>query len=356
MQKTLTEIAALVQGDVVGDGRTLITGIGGLKDARPGDLTFLANPKYLPLLVQTAAAAVITSRDIARASKPIVRTDHPSLAFARIAETLFPPAHRHPQGVHATAVVSPRATLGRGVALGPHVVVEDEAVIGDGVVLYAGVYVGARARIGGQTLIYPNVVIREDAVIGRRVIIHGGTVIGADGFGFGTVDGIHHKIPQRGTVVIEDDVEIGANCAIDRARFDVTRVGRGTKIDNLVHIAHNVIIGEHALLVAQVGISGSTTLGHHVTLGGQVGVVGHVTIGDHAVVGAQGGVTKSMPPGGYWWGTPARDLAQWKQMYGATQLLPKWQARVAALTKQVEQLKEQRDGTTPAHDRARHAR
>ena len=340
MQKTLTEIAALIQGDVVGDGRTLVTGIGGLKDAQPGDLAFLANPKYRPLLERTAAAAVITSRDITRSSKPIVRTDHPSLAFARIAEIFFPPAHRHPQGIHATAVVSPRATLGRGVALGPHVVVEDEAAIGDGAVLYAGVYVGARARIGEQTLIYPNVVLREDVTIGRRVIIHGGTVIGADGFGFGTVDGVHHKIPQRGTVVIEDDVEIGANCTVDRARFDVTRVGRGTKIDNLVHIAHNVTVGEHSLLVAQVGISGSTTLGHHVTLGGQVGVVGHVTIGDHAVVGAQGGVTKSMPPGSHWWGTPARDLAQWKKIYGYVQVLPKLYARVDALARQGKRPKE----------------
>ena len=356
MQQTLKEIATLVHGEVVGDERTIITGIGGIKEARAGDLTFLANVKYLPLLKRTAAAAVITSREIARAPKPIIRTENPSLAFSQVVEALFPPAAPHPRGTHPAAVVSPRARLGRDVAVGPHAVIEDDAVIGDGVVLSAGVYVGQGVRIGEQTLIYPLVVMREGTAIGRRVIIHGGTVIGSDGFGFETVGGVHHKIPQRGTVVIEDDVEIGANCTIDRARFGVTRIGRGTKIDNLVHIAHNVTIGEHSLLVAQVGISGSTTLGHHVTLAGQVGVVGHVTIGDHTIVGAQGGITKSVPAGSYWWGTPARDMEQWKKIYALTQLLPKLHARIDALTTRVDQLKEERHGATATDHCTRHAR
>lgn len=356
MQKTLKEIAALVRGEVVGDERTVVTGIGGLKDAQAGDLTFLANAKYLPLLAQTAAAAVITARDVAGAPKPIIRTDNPSLAFAQAADALLPPPRRHPQGIHPTAVVSPRATIGRAVALGPHVVVEEDAAIGDGSILYAGVYVGAGTRIGERALIYPRVVIREEVAIGRRVIIHSGTVLGADGFGFETVGGVHHKIPQRGTVVIEDDVEIGANCAIDRARFGVTCIGRGTKLDNLVHIAHNVTVGDHALLVAQVGISGSTTLGHHVTLAGQVGVVGHVTIGDGAAAGAQSGVTKSIPAGESWWGFPARRMDDAKQAYACVYLLPKLFKRVDALVKQVEALEQASHGPTATDHRARHAR
>ena len=357
MQKTLKEIAVLVHGDVVGDERTVVTGIGGLKEARPGDLTFLANTRYLPLLRTTAASAVITSRDVPHAAKPIIRTDHPSLAFAEASKLFAPPsATHHPQGIHPTAILSPRATIGRDVAIGPYVVVEAGAVIGDRAILYPCVYVGHGARVGEETLIYPQVMIRDGVTIGRRVVIHSGTVIGSDGFGFETVDGVHRKIPQTGTVVIEDDVELGANVSIDRARFGVTRIGQGTKVDNLVHIAHNVTVGPHSLLIAQVGISGSTTLGHHVTLAGQVGVVGHITIGDRAVVGAQGGVTKSIPAGEAWWGYPARPMDEMKKSYACVNLLPKLFKRVDALAKQVKALEQPSHGSSATHRRARRAR
>ena len=356
MTKTVGEIAALVRGDVVGDPRTVVTGICGIKEAREGDLTFVANTRYLPLLQTTGASAVITSREVARAPKPIIRTDNPSLAFAQAADALAPQAAHHPQGVHPTAVVAPTARIGRGVSLGAHVIVEDGAAIGDGAILYAGVYVGRGVQVGAQALLYPSVVLREGVTIGRRVIIHGGAVIGSDGFGFETVGGVHYKIPQHGTVAVEDDVEIGANVTIDRARFGQTRIGRGTKIDNLVHIAHNVVVGEHSLLVAQAGISGSTTLGRQVTLAGQVGVVGHITIGDQAIVGAQGGVTKSIPAGQFWWGTPARPMEQVKKAHACAQRLPELYKRVDVLTKQVASLEKRRHGATAAHHRARRAR
>ena len=356
MQMTLKEIATLIRGEVVGDERTVVSGIGGIKEARPGDLTFLSNARYLPLLQTTAASAVITSRDVQQAGKPIIRTDNPSLAFAEAAKILTPMDVHHPQGIHPTAVISERARVGRGVAVGPYVVIDDGAEIGERTILYPFVYVGRDARIGAESLLYPQVMLREGVTVGRRVIIHSGAVIGSDGFGFETVDGVHHKIPQTGTVVIEDDVELGANVSIDRARFGITRIGQGTKVDNLVHIAHNVTVGPHALLIAQVGISGSTTLGHHVTLAGQVGVVGHITIGDHAVVGAQGGVTKSVPAGEVWWGYPARPMDEVKKSYASVKLLPKLFKRVDALTKQVEALEKASHGSSATHRRARRAR
>ncbi len=356
MQKTLKEIAALIHGEVVGDERTMVSGIGGIKEARPGDLTFLSNARYRPLLRTTAASAVITSREVQRAGKPIIRTDHPSLAFAEAAKVLAPQDVHHPQGIHPAALISARAHVGRDVAIGPYVVVEDGARIGDRTILYPFVYVGRDARIGEGSLLYPQVMLREGVTVGRRVIIHSGTVIGSDGFGFETIDGVHHKIPQTGTVVVEDDVELGANVSIDRARFGVTRIGQGTKVDNLVHIAHNVTVGPSALLVAQVGISGSTTLGHHVTLAGQVGVVGHITIGDRAVAGAQSGVTKSIPAGETWWGFPARRMDEAQKAYACMYLLPKLFKRVDALAKQVEALETPSHGQPATHRRARRAR
>ena len=349
--KTLKEIAALVGGEVVGDERLAVRGISGIREAREGDLTFLANAHYARLLETTGASAVIVSREVTRAIKPIIRTDNPSLAFAQAAELLAPLATHHPHGVHPSAVVSPRAQLGRGVAVGPLAVVEDEAVIADGAILYAHVYVGHGARVGAGSVLYPQVVLRDGVRVGARAIIHSGTVIGSDGFGFETVQGVHRKILQLGDVVIEDDVEIGANCTIDRARFGTTRIGRGTKLDNLVHVAHNVTVGEHSLLVAQVGISGSVTLGHHVTLAGQVGVAGHVEIGDHVVVGAQAGVIKSLPGGAAYWGMPARPMDEAKQVYALMQRLPHMKARVDALVQRLERL-EQRHGTAATNDRA----
>lgn len=322
IRKTLKEVAQLIDGEVVGDEDVVITGISGIKEAQDGDLTFLANPKYIHLMDVTKATAIITSREIKSAPKPIIRTDNPSLAFAKMVSFLAPNEQVHPSGIHPTAVIGQNVKLGRDVALQPHVVLSDHVELGDRTVVYAGCYVGHHAKIGADCLIYPNVSIRERIEIGDRVVIHSGSVIGSDGFGFATVKGVHHKIPQIGTVVVEDDVEIGANVTIDRARFGKTLIGRGTKIDNLVQIAHNVTIGENSIIVAQAGISGSTMIGKNVTLAGQAGLVGHITIGDNAVIAGQAGVTKSVPPDTCVSGYPAKPHDKAKRINACVQKLP----------------------------------
>ncbi|MFH0912684.1 MAG: UDP-3-O-(3-hydroxymyristoyl)glucosamine N-acyltransferase [Candidatus Omnitrophota bacterium] len=338
MPRTLKEIAGLLDGELIGNADTLITGISGIKEAQAGDITFLANPKYLSLLEKTRASAVITSKDITAAPKPIIRTENPSLAFARMVSLMAPCQIKHPKGIHPSAILGKDVSLGRDVAIGPYAVIEDNVSIGDETVIYSGCFIGHHSRIENNSLIYPNVSIRERVSIGSRVIIHSGTVIGSDGFGFATIEGLHHKIPQIGTVEIGDDVEIGANVTIDRARFDKTVIGRGTKIDNLVQIAHNVITGESCIIVAQVGISGSTTVGNNVVLAGQVGIVGHVSIGDNAVVMAQSGVSKSIPAGTMVWGYPAKPASTAKRVNACVQNLPRLYETIVGLKKKIEEL------------------
>lgn len=338
MRKTLKEIAELIGGEVIGDAGTVITGVAGIKEAREGDITFVANSKYLPLINETRASAVITSKDTSAAVRPIIRTENPSLAFAKIVSIISPCELKHPEGIHPSAILGRNVLLGAGAAIGPYTVIEDDVSIGDKTIIYANCYVGHNTRIGNNALIYSNVSIRERTTIGSRVIIHSGTVIGSDGFGFATIDGRHHKIPQIGTVEIADDVEIGANVTIDRARFDKTIIGKGTKIDNLVQIAHNVVIGENSLIVAQAGISGSTTIGKGVTLAGQAGLVGHITVGDGAIVAAQGGVTKSVPPNTLVSGYPAKPHDIAKRINACVQNLPKLYKTVTELKKKIEEL------------------
>ncbi len=344
MRKTLREIAELIGGEVVGDGDIVITGVSGIKEAAEGDIAFLANPKYQPLLESTKAAAVITSRDILKAPKPIIRIENPSLAFAKVVELAMPERNRHPRGIHPTAVIGRNVTLGKDIGIGAYVVIDDGASIGDRTVVYPGCYIGRDSRVGCDTLIYANVSVREEIIIGDRVIIHSGTVIGSDGFGFATIDGVHHKIPQVGTVVVEDDVEIGANVTIDRARFDKTVIGKGTKIDNLVQIAHNVEVGENSIIVAQVGISGSTVIGRNVTLAGQVGIVGHITIGDRAIVAAQSGVSKSVPADTMVWGYPAKPMAGALRVNACVQNLPRLFKTIDELKKKIAELEEKLKG------------
>ena len=349
MRKTLREVAQLVDGDVVGDETVVITGVCGIREAREGDLTFIANSKYIPLMRQTKASAIITSREIRQAPKPIVRTDNPDLAFAKMVSLLAPNETVHPRGIHPTAVIGKNVKLGKEVTIQPYGVIGDNAVIGDRTILYTGVFVGEGAKIGNDTLIYPHVTVRERVEIGHRVIIHSGTVIGSDGFGFSTVKGVHVKIPQIGIVKIEDDVEIGANVTIDRARFGVTQIKRGTKIDNLVQIAHNAVIGEHSIIVAQAGVSGSTTIGNGVILAGQAGVVGHIEVGDNTIVGAQSGVSKSVAPNSVVLGSPAKPIRQFKEVNARIQRIPKLYQEVRVLAKRVDELEKLRQVKAKGH-------
>ena len=344
MQKTLKEIAALIDGEVVGNDSIVITGISGIEEAGEGDITFLSNPKYLPFIRKTRASAIITSKDIKTSPKPIIRTDNPSLAFAKIVSSIVPSELKHPKGIHPTVVLGKDVSLGRDVAVGPYTVIEDNVSVGDNTIIYTGCYVGLKTKIGNNTIIYSNVSIRERMSIGNRVVIQSGTVIGSDGFGFVTIDGKHCRIPQVGTVVIEDDVEIGANVTIDRARFDKTVIGRGTKIDNLVQIAHNVTVGQNCFIVAQVGISGSTTIGDNAILAGQVGIVGHIKIGDNSIVMAQSGVNRSVPSGATFWGYPARPQELAKRVNACVQNLPRLYNTITELKKKIEELEKQIKG------------
>ena len=346
MRKTLKEIAELINGEVVGDGGIIITGIAGIKEAVKGDITFVANPKYLPLLKKTRASAVITSRELKNAPKPIIRTENPSLAFSEIVSLANMQTVKRLLGIHPTAILGEGVSLGKDVAIGAYTVIEDEVSIGNKTVIYAGCYVGEHCKIGEDSVIYPHVSIRENVTIGKRVIIHSGTVIGSEGFGFLTLEGKHQRIPQMGGVVIEDDVDIGSNVTIDRARFDKTIIGRGTKIDNLVQIAHNVAIGENSLIIAQVGIAGSVTIGKNVTLAGQAGLAGHISVGDGAVVAAKAGVTKSVPAHTTVFGYPAKPHNIAKRVNACVQNLPKLYDTVAQLKKKIGVLEKKRKWKT----------
>ncbi len=338
MEITLRELANIVGGDLSGDGSVLVRGVAGIKEAREGDITFLANPRYSKFLETTEAAAVIAPPGTDSSHRPLILSDNPYLTFVKAVEFFVPNKNNYPRTVHPAAVVAPTAEIGVGVHIGACTVIEEGARIGDGTVVLAGTYIGRDTELGKECLIYPNVTIREEIKIGNRVIVHSGAIIGSDGFGFAKDGEIYRKIPQIGSVLIEDDVEIGANVTIDRATTGTTVVGRGTKIDNLVQIAHNVVISENCILVAQVGIGGSTELGKGVSMAGQAGAVGHIKIGDGAVVAAQAGVTKSVPPQTMVSGYPAREHGQAKKIYASLQKLPELVKRIADLTERITKL------------------
>lgn len=346
----LQELASIVGGEVVGDGSIEIRGVAGIKEAVPGEITFLANPRYESYLATTRASAVIAAGNGGFAGS-LILIDNPYLAFLKVVR-LFAgnPREIYPRGIDPTAVVGRGVEFGDDVAVGPYVVIEDGSRIGHGTTIRPFVCIGAGVRIGDDCLIYPGVSIRERCRLGNRVIVHSNAVIGSDGFGYATEDGEHHKIPQIGIVEIEDDVEIGANTTIDRATTGTTTIRRGTKIDNLVQIAHNVVVGEDSVIAAQAGISGSTELGRNVVLAGQAGLVGHITIGDGARVGAQGGVTKSVPPGVSVSGYPAREHSFARKICAATAKLPDLIREFRELQSRVEALEKGTERGTPAED------
>ncbi|MFH0753970.1 MAG: UDP-3-O-(3-hydroxymyristoyl)glucosamine N-acyltransferase [Candidatus Omnitrophota bacterium] len=328
------------RGRVVGDGALLVQGVSGIKEAQPGDITFLANPKYAALACATLASAIVVGRDVLVEGKSVIQVDDPSRAFtlvvAMVKEDLTPTI----VGIHPSAVVDPTAVLGDGVGIGPHVVIEKHVAIGAGTIICAGSYIGQKTTLGKKCLIYPNVTIREGCSLGDNIVIHSSTVIGADGFGYSTVGDIHVKIPQSGSVVVEDDVEIGACVTIDRARFDRTLIGHGTKIDNLVHIAHNVQVGQNCMIIALAGIAGSAVIGNNAIIAGQVGVAGHLHIGERVMVAAQSGVTKDIPAGTKLFGTPAQEYKAYVREAGFIGRLPKYVQRITALEEKIKMLEE----------------
>lgn len=338
MRVTVAEVATLVKGTVVGDPTQLLTGVSSLTEATPGDITFLANPKYAPFLADCRASAVLVGIKQEQNRFVQIVVANPDYAFAQVVDAYGPRPVVLPEGVHPTAVIGEGVHLGKGIAVGAFAVVADGATLGDGCRIYPHTFVGTEASLGNDCILYPHVTVRERCALGDRVIIHSGAVIGSDGFGYASVEGVHHKIPQVGIVVVGDDVEIGANSTIDRARFGRTVIGTGTKIDNLVQIAHNVEIGEHCIIVAQVGVAGSTRLGRGVTLAGQAGLAGHITIGDHAIVAGQSGVSKNVPPRAVVQGYPAQDLKRHQTQEIALRRLPGTLGQVKALEQRVAEL------------------
>ncbi len=335
----LKEIADLVEGEVTGDDQIMITGINSLEEASQGQISFYADPRYRERLKKTNASALLVSKVTDLYAGPQVVVSSPALAYAKVAR-FFAPSLPEFSGISEKAFIHQRCQIGENVSIYPLVYVGEEVVIGDHTTLYPGVYVGDRVKIGSRSVIYPNVSILHDCVIGSEVIIHAGTVIGSDGFGFVRDGHINVKIPQIGYVQIDDQVEIGANNAIDRAALGKTWIKRGVKTDNLVQVGHNVVIGEDTIIVALTGISGSTHIGRGVIIGGQVGINDHISIGDGAMIGSQSGVPKSISPGEVVSGTPAMPHRIWLRTSGLIPRLPQFYDRLRRLEKKVEEREE----------------
>jgi UDP-3-O-[3-hydroxymyristoyl] glucosamine N-acyltransferase len=318
----LHEIAQILGCELAGDGDLEITGVAGLDEAGPSELTFLSNPKYSRKVETTRAGAIIVGRNAGPQKISALRSENPYLDFARALELFYQPPRPAP-GVHPTAVIAATATLGDGASVGPYVVVGERVRIGRNAVLHPQVTIYEGVEIGDDFCAHSHAVVREFCRIGHRVVLQNGAVIGGDGYGFARrADGAHHKIPQAGIVVIEDDVEIQALTCIDRAAVGETRIGRGTKIDNLVQIGHACRVGENAIICSQAGVAGSTSLGNNVILAGQVGIINHLTIGDNVVVTAQSGVGHDVKAGEKISGSPAFDNTQWLRAVSVFQRLP----------------------------------
>lgn len=341
---TILELATLTNAQFTPgaqEASAVVSGVSSLEDARSGDVTFFANPKYLAAVRSTQATAVLVPNDFPEENLPaiLLRVENPSVAFTLAAQHLIPPAVAYPAGVHPTAVLGENVEVDPTASIQPFVVLEADVKVGAGTVVGAHCFIGRGARLGSGCRIHPQAFIAERTVIGDRVIIHSGAVIGSDGFGFNLVDGRHVKIPQIGHVQIDDDVEIGAGTTIDRARFGRTWIQVGAKIDNLVQIAHNVVIGPHCLIISQTGISGSARLGSHVTLAGQVGVVGHVTVGDRVVVAAKSGISKDVAADVTLFGMIGIPIAEGRKILAHYHRLPATAVRLKMLEAEVAELR-----------------
>jgi UDP-3-O-[3-hydroxymyristoyl] glucosamine N-acyltransferase len=334
MPFTAAEIARSIGGEVVGDASVILQGFAPAEHARAGDLTFAENEDFFTRAEKSAATAIIADSRFSSTSKILIRVPNARIAFAK-AMSLFFPERTYAAGTHPTAVVAASATVDASAHIGPHCVVGERVTIGAKSVLQACVSVGDDSKLGDEVNLFPNVTLYPRTEIGARVRIHAGTVVGSDGFGYVLDGGAHRKVPQIGNVIIGDDVELGANVAIDRGALGSTIIGKGSKIDNLVQIAHNVEIGEGSILISQVGIAGSAKLGNYVVLAGQVGIAGHLKIGNQVTVAAKSGVMHDIPDGETWLGIPAQPNKQTKRQMIAIQHLPELLRRVALLEKQI---------------------
>ncbi len=339
IRRSLGELAALVGGEVAGDPNVGVTGAADIGDAREGDIVFAESAKHLERALRSPAVAVIALPGAVNSSKSLIRTPNPRLAFARILGALAP-RRRHLPGIHETSCIGANLQVGQGAYVGFHAFVGDDVILGDDVEIHPHAYVGDNVRVGSNSVLHPFVAVLDDVTIGDNVTIHAGTVVGADGFGYTPVGAEHYKIPQVGEVVIEDNVEIGANCTIDRARTGKTVIGRGTKIDNLVHIAHNVTIGRNCIVVAQVGVSGSVHIGDNVIFGGQAGVRDHVNIGDNCMVCARAGITSNLPSGSFVSGFPAGPHKEQMRAQAAVLRLPELMKAYRDLERRIKILEE----------------
>jgi UDP-3-O-[3-hydroxymyristoyl] glucosamine N-acyltransferase len=334
MPFTALEIAKHVGGEVVGDNTAILKNFAPIERAQAGDLTFAENETYFARAEQSAATAIIADKHFKSAKKILIRAPNARIAFAK-ALALFFPEQKFAAGIHPTAVIASSAHIDASAHIGPHCVVGERVKIGAGSVLQGGNFIGNDSKLGNDVNLFPNITIYPRTEIGQRVRIHANTVIGSDGFGYVQDGGIHRKVPQIGNTLIGDDVEIGAGVTIDRGALGSTIIGKGTKIDNLVQVAHNVEIGEYSLLVAQSGVAGSAKLGNYVVIAGQAGISGHLKIGNQVIIGAKSGVMNDIPDGGKWMGIPAQPDKQTKRQMIAIQLLPELLKRVAELEKQL---------------------
>ncbi len=334
----LHELAQCIHTPIQGSSDILISGLSHLEGAADGDLSFVLKPKFHEAAKHSQAAAFLTSQPIPDEPRPQLLTPNPLLAIATLAQTYFLPTPP-PQGIHPTAVTGIDVRIGPDVSIGPLVTIGDRAEIGSGVTIHPGVHIGEDTHIGDNCVLYPHVSLLANCTLGARVVIHSGTVIGSDGFGYAQHEGRHHKIPQLGNVMIEDDVELGANVSVDRATFGSTVIKQGTKVDNQVQIAHNVVIGEHCIVVAQVGIAGSTRLGHHVMIGGQAGLVDHLKIGDQVRIASGAGVTNHVDSHQTVGGRPAVAHTTWRKAQVLQYQLPEMRNELRTLKKEVEDLK-----------------